>query len=185
MYSSLNNVVRNLSSVSMPSIFIWKSTTPFSPTIKTISYYSGSNWFLEDYGSHSKSAMYVNQQTLSDEGIMYDIEWMPTNWVGPYLLEKVYVPYSFIREIELGTLEKFGNWMRFTTKHDVPSEEREKIWEYVKTLENEPCLINISMGMTPTITNMHSPKKHNFTQYSPKRFHQKRTNPFIDVQTHV
>lgn len=124
-------------------------------------------------------------QSLSDNGMIYDIEFMPDNWVGPYLLEKVYVPYSLIREVELGTLDKFGNWMRFTTKHDVSVEDREKMWEYVKTLENEPCLINLSMGKVPTITTIHSPTKHTYTQYSPKRFHQKRSNQMIDVQTHV
>ena len=159
----------------MPSIFIWKATAPFSPTVKTISYYAGSNWFLEDYGSHSKSAMYVDQTTLSEHGLLYDIQWMPSNWVGSYVLEKLQVPYSLIRVVELGTLERIGNWMRFTTKHDVSAEERELVWKQIRELEEDPCLINISMGMTPTKS----------FQYSPKRFQQKRTNHFTDVQMHV
>ena len=156
----------------MPSIFIWKTTTPFSPTVKTISYYAGSNWFLEDYGSHSKSAMYVDQAILSEEGVLYDIQWMPTNWVGPYVLEKLHVPYSLIRVFEWGTLERIGNWMRFTTKQDVPVEEREALWKQIRDLEDEPCLINVSMGLRSF-------------QHSPKRFHQKRVNQFTDVQMHV
>lgn len=176
-------VVHNLFSVAaMPTLFIWKSITPYSPTIKTISYCAGSNWFLEDYGSHSKSAIYVDQHILSDGGVLYDIEWMPTNWVGPYLLEQAYVPYSFIREVELGTLEKIGNWMRFTTKHDVSAEDREKIWEYVKGLEMEPCLINLSVNTLPT-----AKLDYSSTHYknSPKRVHQKHAHPIHDVQTHV
>lgn len=160
----------------MPAIFIWKTTTPFSPTVKTIPYYAGSNWFLEDYGSHSKSAMYMDQQSLSDDGILFDIQWMPTNWVGPYVLEKGCVPYSLIREVEWGVLERLGNWMRFTTKEDIPVEHRENVWKQIRALEEEPCLINISMGLSsPTY----------IKQTSPKRFHQKRANHFTDVQTHV
>ena len=116
----------------MPSIFIWKATTPFSPTVKTISYYAGSNWFLEDYGTHSKSAMYMDQATLSDNGFLYDIQWMPSNWVGSYVLEKAHVPYALIRTVEYGMLERIGNWMRFTTKHDVPVNERELLWMKIR-----------------------------------------------------
>ena len=170
MFAGLNIGVCILSR--MPSIFIWKATTPFSPTVKTISYYAGSNWFLEDYGSHSKSAMYVDQATLSENGILYDIQWMPSNWVGSYVLEKVHVPYSPIRSLEWGTLERIGNWMRFTTKQDVPADQRESIWKQIRELEEEPCLINVSMGLKSL-------------QHSPKRFHQKRVYQFNDVQMHV
>ena len=119
--------------------------------------------------------MYVDQTTLSEHGLLYDIQWMPSNWVGSYVLEKLQVPYSLIRVVELGTLERIGNWMRFTTKHDVSAEERELVWKQIRELEEDPCLINISMGMTPTKS----------FQYSPKRFQQKRTNHFTDVQMHV
>ena len=59
--------------------------------------------------------------------------------------------------------------MRFTTKHDVRMEERELLWKQIKELEDEPCLINVTMGMVPL-------------KHSPKRFHQKWAT---DVQTHV
>jgi hypothetical protein len=158
----------------MPSIFILKVSGPFSHTVKNISYYAGSNWYLEDYGSHSKSAMYMDQTTLSDDGLLYDIQWMPSNWVGPYILEQSHVPYALIRVVEWGMLERIGNWMRFTTKYDVPVEHRELIWKQIKELEEEPCLINIAMGMVPV--------KSSPQQTSPKRFHQKR---MTDVQMHV
>ena len=179
---NLNNHVRYLCSGIMPSIFIWKSTAPFSPTVKTISYYAGSNWFLEDYGTHSKSAMFLGQQTLSNDGIMYDIQWMPHDWVGPYVLEKIHVPYSLIRVTELGTLEQIGNWMRFTTKHDVSADQQEATWKQIQELEEEPCLININMGANPY---RHKSVQHIMHQHSPKRFHQTRLNHFTDVQTHV
>ena len=172
----------------MPSLFIWKSTTPFSPTVKTISYYAGSNWFLEDYGSYSKSAMYLDQATLSEDGLLYDIQWMPTNWVGSYVLEQTHVPYSLIKVMEWGMLERIGNWMRFTTKHDVHVEEREHIWKKIKELEDEPCLINVAMGMIPIKHTLNHSLHHSVNHslnHSPKRFHQKRTNHFTDVQTHV
>jgi len=167
----------------MPSLFIWKSTTPFSPTTKTISYYAGSNWFLEDYGSHSKSAIYLDQAILSEDGLLYDVQWMPSNWVGPYVLEQSHVPYLLIKVMEWGTLERFGNWMRFTTKHDVRVEDREHVRKQIKELEEEPCLINIAMGMVPAKSIQYT--LHHSLHHSPKRFHQKRANHFTDVQTHV
>ena len=167
----------------MPSIFIWKATAPFSPTVKTISYYAGSNWFLEDYGSHSKSAMYIDQAILSEHGLLYDIQWMPSNWVGSYVLEQSHVPYVLIRTVEWGTLDRIGDWMRFTTKYDVPVEEREHAWKQIRELEEEPCLINITMGMVPVQSFQHS-LRHSL-QHSPKRFHPKRANHFTDVQMHV
>lgn len=160
----------------MPSLFIWKAVEPFSPTVKTISYYAGSNWFLEDYGSHSKSAMYM-EATLSEHGLLYDIQWMPTNWVGSHVLEQSQVPYSLVRTLEYGVLERVGNWMRFTTKHDVTVEEREHMWKKIKGLEEEPCLINLTMGMAPVKLSLQSSPKHSL-----KRFHQKRAT---DVQMHV
>jgi hypothetical protein len=108
--------------------------------------------------------MYLDQATLSEDGLVYDIQWMPSNWVGSHVLEQSHVPYALIRTTEYGVLERIGNWMRFTTKHDVPVEEREHIWKKMKGLEEEPCLINIAIGMAPV----------KLPQHSPKRFHQKR-----------
>jgi len=171
----------------MPSIFLWKVSKPFSPTVKTISYYAGSNWFLEDYGSHSKSGMYTDQATLSEHGFMYDIQWMPSNWVGSYVLEQSHVPYVLIRTMEWGTLERIGDWMRFITKEDVPVEERERMWMEIKKIEEEPCLINITMGKVPVKAlhpSLHS-SLHHSPRNSPKQFHPKRVHPFTDVQMHV
>jgi len=58
----------------------------------------------------------------------------------------------------------------------VPVDEREHVWKKIKALDEEPCLINIAMGMAPIKSLQHSPK------HSLKRFHQKRTT---DVQMHV
>lgn len=170
MCVGLNNDVCHISR--MPSIFIWKASEPFSPTVKTISYYAGSNWFLEDYGSYSKSAMYMDA-TLSEHGLLYDIQWMPSNWVGSHILEQSHVPYALIKTVEWGMLERIGNWMRFITKHDVPVEERELLWNKIKGLEEEPCLINVAMGITPMKSLHHVMHKHSLN-HSPKRFHPKR-----------
>jgi hypothetical protein len=56
----------------MPSLFVWKATSPFPST--SITYYSGSNWFLEEHSTYSRSAMYLNQHTLSNHGWVYDIK---------------------------------------------------------------------------------------------------------------
>jgi hypothetical protein len=99
--------------------------------------------------------MYLNQQSLSNHGWMYDIKWMPTNWVGSHLLENVSVPYALIKEDILGRLEQFGDWMRYTTSREVDEKEAEwkRIQQWVITpcttdAFYEPCLINLSPGQT-------------------------------------
>lgn len=117
--------------------------------------------------------MYLNQRALSNQGCVYDIKWMPTNWVGSHLLENASVPYALLKEDALGRLEQLGDWMRFTTYREVDDKEAEweRIQEWVLTpfsaplkMEQpvtafvkpfvkpfvkdiyEPCLINLSAG---------------------------------------
>lgn len=152
----------------MPSIFVWKAKQPISNST-TIQYYSGANWFLEEHSSYSKSAIYLHQQVLSNHGWMFDIKWMPNNWVGSHLLENKSLPYSLIKEDQYARLEQIGDWMRATMIHDIPYESREKEWETIQQWAltplqqasypkeanyklqshiskkcDEPCLINLS-----------------------------------------
>ena len=149
----------------MPSLFVWKATSPLT-TSTSLTYYSGSNWFLEEHSTYSKSAMYLNQQPLSNHGWVYDIKWMPTNWVGSHLLENVSVPYALLKEDVVGRLEQWGDWMRFTSYHEVDDKEAEweriQQWILTNTVKKalvkplvsqvhqnesyEPCLINLSAG---------------------------------------
>jgi len=134
----------------MPSIFMWKATSPLITTsaASILSYYSGSDWFLEEHPTYSKSAMYLNQQSLSNHGWMYDIKWMPTNWVGSYLLESVSVPYALLKEDILGRLEQLGDWMRFTTYREVDDKEAEweRIQEWVTLSERQIILPRFQRG---------------------------------------
>ena len=118
----------------------------------------------------------MDQATLSEDGLLYDIQWMPSNWVGSHVLEQLHVPYVHMKTNELGILERIGNWMRFTTKHNVAVGDREHIWKKIKGLEEEPCLINLTMGMAPVKSLQLSLQSS--LQLSPKhslkRFHQKR-----------
>ena len=152
----------------MPSLFVWKATSPLI-TSTSLTYYSGSNWFLEEHSTYSKSAMFLNQQPLSNHGWVYDIKWMPTNWVGSHLLENVSVPYALLKEDVVGRLEQWGDWMRFTSYHEVDDKEAEweriQQWILTNTIKKasvkplvsqalqvhpkesyEPCLINLSAG---------------------------------------
>ena len=151
----------------MPSIFVWKAITPISSS--SIRYYSGSNWFLEEHPSHSLSYLYCQQQTLS-QGMAFDAQCMPQNWVGSEIMEIMEVPYQLIREDADGVLEQLGGWMRYRSKCDIPFEldtlEREfqrimnpldkpsvrpsarpldkpSVKSFDKPLE-EPCMIRIS-----------------------------------------
>jgi len=103
----------------MPSIFVWKATNPISSS--SIRYYSGSNWFLEEHPSHSLSYLYCQQQTLS-QGMVFDAQCMPQNWVGSEIMEIMEVPYQRIREDADGVLEQLGGWMRYRSKCDIPFE---------------------------------------------------------------
>jgi hypothetical protein len=106
----------------MPSIFVWKATTP--PTSKKfIRCYSGSNWVLEDNDYSSHSYTYLQQIVIpgfqEDSVITFLMKPMPRDWVGSDLLEVNLVPYQFVRGDHYGTLEHIGNWMRFTLKQDI------------------------------------------------------------------
>jgi hypothetical protein len=116
----------------MPSIFVWKAKQTISSTnLATIQYYSGTDWFLEEHSTCSKSAVYLHQQALSNDGWMFDIKWMPNNWVGSHLLEHKSVPYSLIKKDNYAQLEQLGDWMRVTI-HDVPHESRISEWATVQ-----------------------------------------------------
>jgi hypothetical protein len=54
---------------------------------------------------------------------------MPQDWVGSELLEVSHVPYEHIKSDNYGTLEKIGDWMRFTSKQEIDFDE--------DTLQNE------------------------------------------------
>ncbi len=109
----------------MPSIFIWKATEP-SSSKKTIRFYSGSNWALEDNDFASKSYMYLDQIVISESDnsvITFHSKDMPQDWVGSELLEVSNVLYEHIKSDNYGTLERIGDWMRFTTKGETEFNE--------------------------------------------------------------
>lgn len=105
----------------MPSIFIWKADAP-NTSKKTIRFYSGSNWGLEDNDYSSKSYIYLEQIVISESDnsvITFHTKDMPQDWVGTELLEVTNIPYEMIKSDGYGTLEKIGNWMRFTSKNEL------------------------------------------------------------------
>jgi hypothetical protein len=185
-------------SYSMPSLFVWKAASPL-PLTSSVTYYSGSNWFLEEHSTYFKSAMYLNQQTLSNHGYVYDIKWMPTNWVGSHLLENLSVPYALLKEDVAGRLEQLGDWMRFTSYHEVDDKEAEweRIQQWVVTntvkkelvksvvtkasqasqvsqASQEPCLINLSAGHSAVSHRNYSRPSQNHHQPHSRYPHQKK-----------
>ena len=108
----------------MPSIFVWKATTPLScASKKMIRYYVGSDWVLEDTDSSSHSYKYLQQIVIpvsdNDSVITFLVKSMPRDWIGSNLLEVMHVPYQLIRSDAYGTLEQIGEWLRFTMKQEV------------------------------------------------------------------
>jgi hypothetical protein len=105
----------------MTSIFIWKSDAP-NTSKKNIRCYIGSNWILEDNEYSSKSYMYLEQIVIpefNDSVITFQTKNMPQDWVGSDLLEVTSVPYEFVKSDNYGTLEKLGEWTRFTLKGEI------------------------------------------------------------------
>ena len=130
----------------MPSIFIWKATEP-NTSKKTIRYYSGSNWALEDNDFASKSHMFLEQIVIpgfNNSVITYQAKVMPQDWVGSELLEVSHVPYEHIKSDNYGTLEKIGDWMRFTSKAEIDfdkdtlQKELETIQNWIAEKKNKP-----------------------------------------------
>ena len=104
----------------MPSIFIWKANTP-NTSKKSIRFYSGSNWVLEDNDYSSKSYIYLEQIVISESDnsvITFHSKDMPQDWVGSELLEVSNIPYELVKSDNYGTLEMIGDWMRFTSKSE-------------------------------------------------------------------
>ena len=162
----------------MPSIFVWKAITPISSS--SIRYYSGSNWFLEEHLSHSFSYLYCQQQTLS-QGMVFDAQCMPQNWVGSEIMEIMEVPYQLIREDADGMLEQLGGWMRYRSKCDIPFEldtlEREfqRIMNPLDKLSvkplDKPSSVRPSLtpsvrpSLTPTLTPSLTPSVKHFDKH--------------------
>uniref|UniRef100_A0A6C0KRA1 Uncharacterized protein n=1 Tax=viral metagenome TaxID=1070528 RepID=A0A6C0KRA1_9ZZZZ len=126
----------------MPSIFIWKATTPLPSS--TILYYAGANWFLEEHATYSYSYQYENQIKLSNEVIAYQAIKMPHDWVGSEIFETITIGYQLIREDSNGILEQIGEWMRYRSKCDHVFERN--------ALEAEYAAIHVNVSRTTMST---------------------------------
>jgi hypothetical protein len=107
----------------MPSIFVWKSAES-NNSKATVRYFSGSNWFLEDNDSISRSFLLEDQEviansTLSDTVIVFNAKEMKKDWVGTELLEVTQLPYKLIKTDNFGTLDMIGDWFRFISDKTV------------------------------------------------------------------
>ena len=130
----------------MPSIFVWKASTP-NPSKKSIRCYSGSNWVVEDNDYASRSYQYTQQIVIpgsgSDSVITFLVKMMPQDLVGSELLEVHHVPYELLRSDAYGTLEHIGNWMRMTPRKewsetDFTREHLEAEWKKIQQWMNIP-----------------------------------------------
>jgi hypothetical protein len=159
----------------MPSIFVWKADEP-NISKKQIKYYSGSNWILEDNDHSSKSYMFLDQIVIpgfNDSVITFHIKLMPQDWTGSELLEVTNVPYEQIKSDNYGTLEKVGDWMRFTTKNEIEFDS--------ESLQTE--LLRIKKWMTENskapkseTPKSETPRQNKFIQ-KPIDHHRQHTSP--------
>jgi len=136
----------------MPSIFVWKADEP-TTSKKQIRYYSGSNWALEDNDYSSKSYMFLEQIVIpgfNDSVITFHTKLMPQDWTGSELLEVTNISYEQIKSDNYGTLEKLGDWMRFTSKNEIEFNS--------ESLQNELLCIK------KWITESEAPRQNKFVQ---------------------
>lgn len=111
----------------MPSIFIWKATQP-NKSQQMITYFSGSDWFLEEHEMESRSFSFIDQTCITltsskdiTSVLVYHAKKLPHNWVGSDILEIITVPYQLIKSDAFGTLEQIGDWMRFISNEESKS----------------------------------------------------------------
>ena len=137
-----------------------------------IRYYSGSNWFLEEHSSHSFSYLYCQQQILS-QGMAFDVQCMPQNWVGSEIMEIMEVPYQLIREDADGVVEQLGGWMRYRSKCDIPFEldtlERE-FQRIMNPLDKPSVKPSVTPSVTPSVKPSVKPLDKPFVTPSVKPF---------------
>lgn len=152
----------------MPSIFIWKSEAP-NTSKKNIRCYIGSNWMLEDNEYSSKSYIYLEQIVIpgfNDSVITFHTKNMPQDWVGSDLLEVSNIPYEFIKSDNYGTLEKVGEWMRFTYKGEILFNSESLLLE----LENIKKWMNLQKYEKPVkpLEKQNNKNHNNFNNYNQK-----------------
>ena len=111
----------------MPSIFIWKSEKQITSK-NTMRLYNGLHWILEENSNTSKSYKLLEQTVIcGDSVIIFNIKYMPQDWIGNELLEVTQLPYELIKTDNYGILEQLGNLTRFTSLHDVTDLDSEFI----------------------------------------------------------
>ena len=105
--------------------------------------------------------MYLEQIVIpefNDSVITFQTKNMPQDWVGCDLLEVTSVPYELVKSDNYGTLEKLGEWMRFTLKNDITfdfetlTSEFNKVKKWIKA-EKAPEK-QIRTEYKPTHTNL-------------------------------
>ncbi len=173
----------------MPSIFIWKTDEPCTSK-KSIKYYSGSNWSLEDNEYGSKSYKYLDQIVLSELNnsvITYRASIMPQDWVGSELLEVSSVQYMHIKSDNYGTLDRVGGWMRFISKGEIDYDEVtlgaefKRIQQWMKTNALKQDIVGKEQQLTSMNTSRvqktQTPQYYNRKQHHSPRYHEKREYP--------
>ena len=77
----------------------------------------GIDWFLDETLGTSYQVL---SQTLQGDIVVTECEQKPTDWVGPFFLEKVEVPYRIGTQTAEGMLIHHGLWNRLLWKGGRP-----------------------------------------------------------------
>lgn len=184
----------------MQSIFVWKSDKPLSHS-STLTYYSGSYWFMEETEQGAKSYQYHQQMKLSptsqhsNEIIVWNAEKMGSDWVGFQLLSTNKIPYHKVKEDSYAVLEYLGDWIRCIVFSPLEwnsqslENEMTKIHQWMSyqpihrnEYKDQSCMIRFNTSHTPSHHtalsrhNRHSYHSHP-TSYQPRQHYASRSAP--------
>jgi hypothetical protein len=158
-----------------------------------ITYFSGSDWFLEEHGNHSHSFSFIDQTCITlinsvdiNSVLVYHSKKMPDNWVGSDILEIITVPYQFIKSDSYGTLEHIGDWMRFISNKDMEIDDTEIlinemnqiiVWLHSNTIQTEDKFL-----IKFNLPSENRPVHHRHPHKNPRNLYNKSYDNRIKVQ---
>lgn len=183
----------------MQSIFVWKSDKPLTHS-STITYYSGSYWFMEESEQDTKSYQYHQQKELLPTSIHQEsvfawrAEKMGSDWVGSQLLHIETIPYHKVKEDSYAICEYIGDWFRCIVKSDPTSWSTENLEKEIQNIHSwlsatspiitldkkhkdqlqqtdEPCMIRFSPSSAKLHTNHIKPAGHTHKMHYTSQHH--------------
>jgi hypothetical protein len=98
-------------------IYTFKSTGTGADSVQKGILHQGIDWFLDETLGTSYQVL---SHTLDGDMVVTECEQKPTDWVGPFFLERLEVPYRIGKRTPDGLLTHHGLWSRLLWKGGRP-----------------------------------------------------------------